>query len=213
MSAFMHREPRVRCTGCGDGSRSSERRLSARLEVIEDFFDLIWAKGEEQGRDGVRSGFRVLLHRFGCQLVEVRADCDAQVLAPPPRRLEVHVELAQTLRQLLGGPVEGVPALAEPGGAAQRGRGLAADVDGRVRLLDAAWGTSRRGQVVDLAVERRTFVAPERAEDLEVLVGPAASRGPRAPEGSNSSFSQPTPMPRSTRPSESQSSVATSLAM
>ena len=55
----------------------------------------------------------------------------------------------------------------------ERGRRLAPDVDGG-RLLHRLGVHLARGEVVDLAVEGGGVVEPERAEHLEVLVGPAA---------------------------------------
>ena len=148
-------------------------RLPAGLEVVEGAGHVVGREGEEEGGHGVGAGLGVALDPLGRELVEVRADRDAQLGPAAPGRLELVVERGQARRQLLGRAVEGVPALPVARRPAQGGRRLAADVDGG-RLLHGLGEHLAGGQVVDLAVEGGRVVDPERAQHLEVLVGPPA---------------------------------------
>src|ERR1700722_5060158 len=85
--------------------------LTAGIEVVERLGDVVDREGEEQGGYRVGACLGVLLDALGGEGLEVRADGDAQVGTAAAGRLEVSVELGQPGGQLLGGAIEGVPAL------------------------------------------------------------------------------------------------------
>jgi hypothetical protein len=111
--------------------------------------------------------------------VEIRADGDAEVGPAPPGGVHEHVEFGQALGQFGGRPVEGVPSPADPGGPPEGRVGLPTDVDGRMGLLNRLGEHLALVQGVGLALEGRPVVAPERAQDLDVLVGARTAVLPR----------------------------------
>ena len=120
--------------------------------------------------------------------------------------------MAMSSRQLLVGAAAGEEAVAEAAGPPGGGLGVAADHDRDARLGRAGPGVGV-GERGELAVVRRGRPRPRacgaRATWSSVRL-PRSAKG--TPMASNSSSSQPTPMPSSTRPPESWSRVAISLA-
>ena len=96
-----------------------------------------------------------------------------------PACLQKHVELGQSLGQFGGSPVEGVPTVADPGGPPEGRVGLPADVDGRMGSLNRLGEHLTFVQGVDLALVGGLFVAPERTQDLDVLIGARTAVLPR----------------------------------
>ena len=109
--------------------------------------------------------------------------------------------------------VPGEERVAAQAGAAGGGLGVAADDDrhGAVHRVRGARCSARTGGA------RRDATPWSCVHSVRITSMYSSSRRPRplngTPSASNSSFSQPTPTPRCTRPPDSTSSVATSLAV
>src|SRR5437867_7694045 len=68
-----------------------------------------------------------------------------------------------------------MPAVAVPGGAAQRGTAVATDPDRRMWLLHRLRQALDALEAVELAAERRRTLRPQRLEDAQVLVADGAA--------------------------------------
>src|SRR5262245_26641955 len=91
-------------------------------------------EGEEDHLVG--TDVAIALHQVEIGGPQVRADGNLYLAPRSPTARQVTIEDGEAVRQLVGGEAEGIPALAQFGDAPDGGVALAAEVDGRMRVLD-----------------------------------------------------------------------------
>ena len=107
------------------------------------------------------------------------------------RRRAMRPDSSSGSRMAGGTQANGHPAVAVAGGATDGRAGVAADPDGRMRLLRGLWRESAAGNLVELAIEGRGIAGPQFLVQLDVLISNCATPG----------VAVPGPVPRTLPPS------------
>jgi hypothetical protein len=134
-------------------------------------------------------------------------------VGPAPGGLRLLPEIGDGGGEIIEQHVDRDPAVAVLDHAGASLGGGPAEEDRRMRPLHGLRVHTHRRERVELVGVLGDVGGPEPSHDLEIRARAPGAARERYPEGGKSSASQPIPMPKSTRPRDSTSSVATSFAV